>query len=228
MIEAVIIDIDDTLCLTEAVSFEMENKTLERMGRAPMPRELHIRTWGQPLFDVISVRSPGIDVEAFEKAYYPIIAEYTKSGKLDTIPQANYDALDKLLSMKKLLIVLTSRTHGELKHMLEPDHLLSSRIEAFYYKDNTEFHKPDPRVFDKLLAAHNLSPQNSAYVGDSIGDAIAAKQAGLHFIASLESGLRQREDFSSQAVDRFIYRFPEIVDAVVELEAPSASTEVQP
>lgn len=111
--------------------------------------------------------------------------------------------------------------------MLEPDHLLASRIESFYYKDNTQFHKPDPRVFNELLAAHNLSPQNSAYVGDSIGDAIAAKQAGLHFIASLESGLRQREDFSGHTVDRFIYRFPEIVDAVVGLEATHPPIAVQ-
>jgi phosphoglycolate phosphatase-like HAD superfamily hydrolase len=116
------------------------------------------------------------------------------------------------------LFVLTSRTHGEVKHMLEPDHFLASRIEAFYHKDNTKFHKPDPRVFDELLAAHDLKPQDSVYVGDSVGDAIAAKQARLHFIASLESGLRQKEDFDGHQVDRFIYRFPEIVDAVVELK----------
>lgn len=219
MIEALIIDVDDTLCLTEAACFEMENETLVSMGRSPMSRDVHISTWGQPLFDAIKVRSPGIDVEAFKEVYHPIIAEYTKSGKLDTIPQANYDSLDKLIEMGKLLIVLTSRTHGELKHMLEPDHLLATRIEAFYYKDNTQFHKPDSRVFNELLAAHNLLPQHCVYVGDSVSDAVATKQAGLYFIASLESGLRQKEDFDGYEVDRFITQFPEVVDAVISLEA---------
>lgn len=219
MIEALIIDIDDTLCLTEAACFEMENETLEAMGRAPMSRDIHISTWGQPLFDAIKIRSPGIDVEAFKEAYHPIIAEYTRSGKLDTIPQENYEALDKLISMGKLLMILTSRTHTELQHLLEPDHLLASRIEAFYYKDNTQFHKPDPRVFDGLLAAHGLAPQHSAYVGDSISDAVATKQAGLHFIASLESGLRQKEDFNGHDVDWFIFHFPEIVEAVADLDS---------
>jgi len=143
----------------------MENEILVAMERNPMSRDVPINTWGQPLFDAITVRSPGIDVKEFKVVYHPIIAEYTKSGKLDKIPQANYDALDKLISMGKLLIVLTSGTRGELKHTLDPDHLLVSRIKAFYYKDNAQFHKPDPRVFDELLVAHNLSPQSSAYVG---------------------------------------------------------------
>ncbi len=219
MIQALIIDVDDTLCLTETACFEMENEALVAMGRTPMSRDIHISTWGQPLFEAILKRSPGIDAEAFKLALQPVIADYTSSGRLDTIPDANYEALDKLVATGKLLMVLTSRTHGELKHILEPDHLLAARVEAFYYKDNTQFHKPDPRVFNELLSAHGLAPQNCAYVGDSVSDAIATKQAGLHFIASLESGLRQKEDFAGHEVDRFIMRFPEVVDAVVSLDS---------
>lgn len=219
MIEALIIDVDDTLCLTEAACFEMENETLVAMGRNPMARDVHISTWGQSLFDAITVRSPGIDVEAFKVAYHPIIANYTKTGKLDTIPQANYDALDKLSAMGKMLLVLTSRTHGELKHMLEPDHLLASTIKAFYYKDNMQYHKPDPRAFNELLVDNGLAPDNCVYVGDSVSDAVASRQAGLKFVASLESGLRQRADFNGHDVDRFITHFPDIVEAVASLDS---------
>jgi phosphoglycolate phosphatase-like HAD superfamily hydrolase len=38
MIRAVIVDVDDTLCLTEEASFALENEVLSRMGRPPMPR----------------------------------------------------------------------------------------------------------------------------------------------------------------------------------------------
>jgi HAD superfamily hydrolase (TIGR01549 family) len=221
MIEAVIIDFDDTLCLTEAACFQMENETLLAMGREPMSREVHILTWGQPLFDAISVRSPGIDVEAFKEAYHPIIADYTKNDKLDTVPEANYQALDRLIAMGKAVFVLTSRTHGELKHMLEPDHFLASRVKAFYYKDNMQYHKPDPRAFDELMADNGLLPQACVYVGDSVGDAAASKAAGLQFIASLESGLRQRKDFDGHDVDGFINYFPEIIDAIASLEKQS-------
>jgi len=53
MIKTVIIDVDDTLCMTEAASFALENTALVRMGRKPMPRSIHVETWGQPLFDAI-------------------------------------------------------------------------------------------------------------------------------------------------------------------------------
>lgn len=218
-IKAVVIDVDDTLCLTEAACFELENETLISMGRSPMPRDVHIKTWGQPLFEAIVSRSPGVDVEAFKAAYHPIIAEYTKSGKLDSIPEANFDALDKLNDMGKSLLVLTSRTHGELKHLLEPGHKLALTIKAFYYKDNMQFHKPDPRVFDELLAGNGIDAKNCIYVGDSISDAVASKAAGLKFIASLESGLRQKSDFKPELVDKFIYKFPDLVEAITELEA---------
>jgi len=219
MIEAVIIDFDDTLCLTEAACFEMENETLMAMGREPMPREVHISTWGQPLFEAIAVRSPGIDVEAFKEAYHPIIAEYTRENKLDVIPDENYKTLDRLIAeMGKKVLILTSRTYGEVRHMLEPDHLLASRIEGMYHKDNMKYHKPDPRAFNELLADHGLRPEYCVYVGDSKGDAISSKAARLSFIASLESGLRQKSDFEPGQVDAFIYRFPELTDAVTALE----------
>lgn len=218
MIKAVVIDLDDTLCMTEAVSFEMENASLAKLGLPPMPRELHLRTWGKPLFEIITTRSPGVDVEAFKVAYHPIIAKFIKDGKLDAISEENYAALDELINMDKTLIVLTSRTHGELQHLLEPDHLLASRVKTFYYRDNMQFHKPDPRAFDQLLADYDFAPQDCLYIGDSVSDAEASKQAGLHFVASLESGLRQRSDFDGHPVDLFVNKFSDVVDAVKRLD----------
>ncbi len=218
MIKAVIIDFDDTLCLTEAACFALENEALQRMGREPMPREIHLSTWGQPLFEAMLVRSPGVDIEAFKVVYHPVIAEYIRDQKLDVISDENYTALDELAKSGKKLMILTSRTHGELKHMLEPDHLLASRITAFYYKDNMQYHKPDPRAFDELLANNSLLPADCVYIGDSVSDAVASKQAGLYFIASLESGLRQREDFANEKVDYFVNRFPDIVHVIAEMD----------
>jgi phosphoglycolate phosphatase len=218
MIEAVVIDVDDTLCLTEAACFELENTALERMAREPMPRAIHVSTWGQPLFDAILKRSPGIDVAAFKAAYHPVIEEFITDGRLDAIPEENYKALDKLIALGKTVMLLTSRTHGEFKHMLAPDHLLASRVKAFYYRDNMQYHKPDPRAFDELLSGSSLRPEQCVYVGDSPSDAQAANGAGVRFIASLESGIRQRRDFEGLHVDVFMNRFPDIVSAVTSLD----------
>lgn len=137
-------------------------------------------------------------------------------NKMDHLPLARLTVLDEIASDKELYI-LTSRTHIELKHLLEPDHELAKRVKAFYWRDIMEFHKPDPRAFDKLLREHSLKPQECVYVGDSPSDAAAAKQAGLHFIASLESGLRTKADFKDFAVDEFILHFSDLPKVVARL-----------
>jgi phosphoglycolate phosphatase len=218
MIKAVGIDLDDTLCLTEATCFAIENEALVAIGQAPMSREIHQKTWGKPLFEIIGSRSPGVDVSAFRRAYTPIMDMYVRDGKYDSIPAQNLQALDALLAQGRQLFILTSREQSELPHLLEPGHELARRIDFFYHRDNLAFHKPDPRAFDLFLKEHTVQPHECVYVGDSLTDVAAATQAGLHFVASLESGLRTRQDFAGYAVDYFINNFPELVEAVKHLD----------
>lgn len=96
-------------------------------------------------------------------------------------------------------------------------HIISSDctlVKAFYYRDKIQYHKPDPRAFDELLNEHELSPEHCVYVGDSVSDAIASKEAGLLFVANLESGLRQKENFINTTVDAYIRSFPDIINII--------------
>ena len=217
-IAAVIVDFDDTLCLTEEAAFVLENEILGMMGRPPMSRELHKTTWGQILLEAITVRSPGVDVEVFRKLLAEHIPKWVASGRLDAIDPLNLAALDALITLGKKVYILTSRTKEEVVHLLAPDHDLAKRITAFYYRDVMEFHKPDPRAFDVLLRDHAFERQACIYVGDSPSDAQAAKQAGLHFVACLESGLRTEGDFAGLNADLFIQRFADLPGAVTFIE----------
>lgn len=222
MIKGVILDLDDTVCLTEAVCFEIENTVLKEIGANPMNREIHLKTWGKPLYEIISTRSPGVDLVAFKAKHPEVIARFVADGRLDAIPEENFKAMDDLIALGKDLVVVTSREHGELAHLLEPDHGLANRISAFHYKDTMKFHKPDPRAFGHIEAEHGWKPEECIYVGDSLGDARAAKGAGLYFIASLESGVRTKEEFMTQKdalPDLYISRFSEVLAAVKQLDS---------
>jgi len=218
MIEAVIIDFDDTMCLTEEASFNLENETLLQMGLRPMSRDVHKSTWGQVLYEAIQVRSPGIDPKIFFEVMPAVHEEFVSKGLIDVVTEENLQTLDKMAKAGKKLMILTSRTEIEMRHLLDPAHHLASRITTFYYKDNMTYLKPDPRAFEIIERDHGLKPDQCAYVGDSPGDAAAAKGAGLHFIASLESGLRTKQDFGQYPVDGFIEKFTDLYDAVVSLE----------
>lgn len=218
MIKAVVLDFDDTLCLTEQATFELENAALELLGNKPQTREIHKSTWGQPLFEVIKIRSPGVDVSKFRELIQEMLPLWVAQGKIDTISPERLEALDQLLNEGRELYILTSRSHDEVKHLLAPDHDLASRIKTFYYRDVMAFHKPDPRAFDEALNDNKLQRAECVYVGDSPSDAMAAKQAGLHFIASLESGVRVETDFATLPVDAFMTKFIDIDKVIRQLE----------
>lgn len=206
MIKLVAIDFDDTLSLTEQATFAIENETAALMGFPPMSHEAHLKNWGKPLEQAIVERIPGIDPKEFMHKVIEIHQRYIAEGKADIITSENVAFLDHI---QQSLAILTSRTLPEIKHLLHKNHVLHARIEKFYHKDNSLFVKPDPRVFDQILKDFSVQPDEAVYLGDSIGDAMSAKGAGLHFIAVLESGIRTKEDFNDYPVDFFATTLPE-------------------
>ena len=62
----------------------------------------------------------------------------------------------------------------------------------------------------------NVKPIEVVYVGDSLGDANAAKKAGMHFIAVLESGIRTKNDFKQFPVDFFANKFTDILKYILK------------
>ncbi|MET8906968.1 HAD hydrolase-like protein [Micromonospora sp. NPDC004551] len=222
MIRAVIVDFDDTLCLTRAASFALENEVLAEMGRPPMSPDAHLSTWGEPLLDAMPKRSPGLDLPRFAALHRRALERHIADGRLDLIPAENLRALDEFVREGRAVFLLTSRTEDEVRHMSTAGHALAERVSGIYHAGNTRFRKPDPRAFDELLAATAIPPRQCVYVGDSPGDALAAGGAGLHFVGCLESGVRQPADFDSRHVDAFIDAFTDVVGVVRRLDRAGA------
>src|SRR5689334_15727273 len=136
MIKLVVLDFDDTFCLTEEACFDLENDIAKEMGFAPMTRALHKKNWGKPLEDAIKERVPGINAHEFMERVTKAIPEYIAQEKYDVISQKNLLALKSLRDAGRRLAILTSRTAGEARHLLHEKHPLNNHIEAFYHKDN--------------------------------------------------------------------------------------------
>jgi phosphoglycolate phosphatase len=214
MIKLVIIDFDDTLSLTEGAFFKVENSIAEKLGYSPMTREIHRKNWGKPIEEAILERIPGIDPEAFMKIHREIFPKLVLERKVDVINDNNIETLRKLKNDGKHLAILTNRSFHEVKHLLDESHHLNEWIEKIYHTSNSEYLKPDPRAFDQIIEDFNVKRHEAIYIGDSIGDAISAKGADIHFIALLESGLRTKEDFKSVNVDFFAQKFPDILSYI--------------
>ncbi|MFH0772801.1 MAG: HAD family hydrolase [bacterium] len=214
MIKLVMIDFDDTLCLTEKAAFEIENHIANKMGFPPMDRKTHLRNWGKPIKEAIKERIPGINTDEFIVHWEKTLLEFVMRNEVDVISDNNYKVLDELKTFGLKLAILTSRTIGEVKHLIHISHPLAVRIDKFYHTGNSKYMKPDPRVFDKALHEFKVKPHEVVYVGDSLSDAVGAKAAGLHFIALLESKLRTRDDFKGLGVDFFADTFTQIINYI--------------
>jgi len=215
MIKLVLLDFDDTLCLTEEICFVMENEVAKDMGHPPMTRAAHQKNWGKLLELAITERIPGIDAKEFMNRLGGYVKRFTENGTLDAIRQENLYTLQALRSKGKRIGILTSRSLPEVTHLMHPSHPLSAHVEQFYHKDNSRHLKPDPRTFEQALVDFAVLPEEAVYVGDAVTDAIAAKGAGLHFIAVLESGLRKRAEFEHEKVDFFAPKFTDIVTYIL-------------
>lgn len=202
MITAIILDLDDTLFMTQATACEMECAAAVAVGLPPVDPAIHRRTWGMGIAEALPLRLLGVDPShypAFIAAHADQIKRYVAEDKLDQLSQANVAALGQLQSAGYQLYALTSRHHGEVVHLLGNTHPLNQFVaaEALYYRDRLTHHKPDPKVFTVFFRETGLSPTECVYVGDSPTDCQAAKGAGLSFICCLESGLRNRADFET-------------------------------
>lgn len=217
MIQVVILDFDDTLCLSEESCFRFENKIAQELGHAPMSRTIHQITWGQNLQDAIKERVPGIDAEKFMNLFEKMVPQAILDGEFDNVPERNLDVLDKLKDAGKKLAIITSRSFGEVKYLMDTTHPLSKRIDMFYHRDNSEHLKPDPRVFNKALYEFDAKPKECVYVGDTLKDGFAAKEAGLSFIAVLESGLVSEDNFRNVniPVDFYAAKFTDILPFIL-------------
>lgn len=218
MIKLVLLDFDDTLCLSEELCFHFENEIAKTMGFKPMSREVHKSTWGQHLSESITDRIPGINAAEFMKRFEKLVPKAITEKRFDTVPPQNLEVLKKLKEEGKKIAIITSRSLIEVKAIMDTSHPLSGKIDRFYHKDNVEHMKPDPRVFNKALYEFDVMPIECVYVGDTLKDGFAANNSGMDFIAVLESGLVPRESFKNVniKVDYFAEKFTDILPYILQ------------
>lgn len=215
-IRAVGFDLDDTLVMTEQSAFNFENVVLAMMGRPPMSRQVHQKTWGRHILDAITERSPGVDVERFGKLFASEFEKMLKTNPIDNLTEEVEETLLALGTAGFYLFILTGRDGFETAHLTKDGHPISLHIapEDVYHKDNISHPKPDPRAFDWLWAK-GFKPNQCVFVGDSIYDGQAAAGAGMNFVATLESGFRSKEDFADIKVTAFINKFSDLTDLLI-------------
>jgi len=198
---AVLFDLDDTLTYTYSAKSQIHIATARKhFGIELVPEEI-LRHWGKPNDELFQALYKTYDM----RAVYDAIQVETPNFPMELIGDVN-GVLGRLRRAQLLTGLVTSATQGIIKRNIEvgdpfPD------VRLFHYiqtAEDTEFHKPDPRVFNPakiFLGRKSVALAQTLYVGDGLLDAQAASGAGLQFVGVGTGPKMTVKDFESEGFD---------------------------
>ena len=184
----VLFDLDGTVVDSGAIILaSMRHATREVLGREYSDEEL-LRTVGGP---GLEAQMQTIDPERADELVDVYRAHNIPlHDELEACPGME-DVLVRLRDAGRRLGVVTAkrRDTAELAFATVP---LGHLFEVIVGGDETERHKPDPEPL--LLGAERLGadPAQTAYVGDSPFDVLAARAAGMYAVAVTWGGIHDR------------------------------------
>lgn len=195
---AVILDFDDTLMATRECRTVALRATLKELGSSDDLSNLGTH-WGKPFRELITQIAPEVDYDTFVKLYSKVMKRYPPRPT----PGAA-QLLTSLASNGKLILVLSSGSRALVMQDLE-EALLWQYVSKLWGFEDTDSHKPNPRVLDPVLRHLELSDverESALYIGDSMHDFIVAEANGIPFCACL-TGFTGREAFLQKGLSEY-------------------------
>ncbi|MBD3281044.1 HAD-IA family hydrolase [Candidatus Dojkabacteria bacterium] len=206
----ILFDFDDTLVDTFNIKAKAIQSTAKKYYDLPLSIGQIRNAWGTPFKKMFQTLFG--DVDSIEK----IIDNYFQQDKLfpsQALPGV-FRTIKKLAEDNYLGIISSS----DSKAIKEDLRAANIPIELFGYlqaADQSEYHKPDPRVFDTFLnhlQDNRLKVNKTYYIGDSRNDYLAAKNTDVAFIG-VRTGLDQGKYFLENKVIS-VGKFSDILDQI--------------
>ena len=191
--KAVLFDYDDTLVDTRTCKYAAIKEVARRHYDSVLTDLQIDQYWGiayRQLFERLFVHLDN-DVDRVILRYEELDEAFAMTAFGDT--RRTLDAL--LVEYHVGIVTAAGRTLVE--RQLRRLELPVERLAVLQTAEDTLHHKPDPRVFEPALARLfelGVQRQHVTYVGDSLNDFAAARDAGLSFFGILR-GTTSRADF---------------------------------
>lgn len=212
MKRTIILDFDNTIVEYKQTCADLHRKAAKMLGMREPREEEFARFAGLPWDHMIEKIWPEANLQEFREAYRTVPNKKRQiAGALEAI---------ETLARENTLCILSSKSKQAILCQLSEAGIPQTHFRLVLSTEETGASKPDPNVFESLLAQLEETDRSSAiYVGDSMVDAFAAKAAGVGFIG-VESGWLSKQDFEGIGVDETIpsiREMPEYLDSLPEL-----------
>ncbi len=134
-----------------------------------------------------------------------------------TLDPSAHEVLEGLAATRRLALV-SNFDHGLHVHRALDGWDLTRHFEAVAVSSEVGYAKPDPRIFDGVLASMALAPEEVCYVGDEATDVAAATAAGMRPVRIVREGVGTSNTHRGHAVGRAPEAdAPDAVDTIADL-----------
>ena len=194
---ALLLDFDDTLISSSRERRPLLESELRAWGASNSQISDVRDAWGKPFDELIAPAISEHDRERF-------IAHYRE--RMTRVPIAACPGAIELLhtsQVASLPVYVVSSSRSELvKQDLEAIGV-GECVSGVFGAGETQFHKPDPRVFNEisaeLMSRHGFSLSSCVFVGDSLGDYMSSRDQ-CRFFAVL-TGETTKDQFVANGLD---------------------------
>lgn len=193
-IKVILFDHDDTLVGTIGTKWA-HHKFVARTyyGKTLHDDEIKLH-WGKPLPVLVGHLYGTDDIEQAMARNTAHHKEFEKELFTATIP-----TLKRLKQAGLRLGIITATTRYSFEHDLKLHKIPAKLLDYTQTGDDTDFHKPDPRVFERTkawLKEKGIKPGEVLYIGDGLHDMKAAVGAGFNFLG-VQTGLVTADEFTA-------------------------------
>ncbi len=210
MIKAVIFDLDDTLIETYPQIWKLHKHVAKEFYNVHVSDEKLRLHWGKPLSRLMEqLYDFGDTVENMSQALVSVAHKFPINKKDGAVELVN------ILHGKDIRVGIVSSTRRDFmnKHLNDFGFPVD-KFFAIQTADDTEFHKPNPKVFEhvfSILEKEGIKKNEITYVGDSMMDFEAASQAGINFIG-ITTGIYSKEDFNKNGAEIIVSDIKEVIN----------------
>lgn len=206
--KAIIFDFDDTLVESRLQKWAQHKHVAKKFYNIDLQDEEIRQHWGKPFHELISILYQNSDtIENMDITVTSVKNDFMKKPYEGSLEIVNH-IIDKGIQIGILSAANTNHIKADLEHFNFP----LNQFFAIQGADQTNVHKPNPQVFNPIfekLTEKGLSLNEILYVGDSIDDYQAAKDAGIDFVG-IATGLYSEEDFQNKGVNIVLSKINEL------------------
>ncbi len=206
-IKVILFDHDDTLVGTIEPKWAAHKHIAKTLYNKELTDDEIRMHWGKPLRTFLGLIYGDNDTDRALAREAATHNDFPKILLEDTLPVLEY-----LHNSGKRLGVITATSRQSFEHDIST---LGIDISLFGYvqtQDDTKYHKPDPKVFErtlKWLDKNHIGKKEVLYIGDGLHDMHAALGASFEFIGT-GTGLVTTEEFHNNGVQA-VTRLSELV-----------------